>query len=426
MATGDFSAVLDTLEFDTDVGQFPDIIHISGDVFAVAYGGPESDGWLCTFTVDSSGTIGNSVIDTLEFNSSNCVSPRIVAVSGDIYAIAYQTAASNAEITTVDIDSSGNIGAAVIDRFAIAPTNINPWIRIIHISGEIFAVVYADADGDGQVLTIDIDSSGNIGATAIDTLEFDTTQGITPFIFNVSGTMYGVAYQGANSDGFVVTFNITNAGVIDDSVTDSLEFDIGQCTYPEVLNVSGDVYAIAYMGVGLDGFVKTLTISSIGTISAVIATLEFDTDNGETPSFRAVKNDLFAIAYDGTDGDGFLVSFTISAAGAISAVIDTLEFDTDRCRNPSLILVPDSGGVLAVAYEGTDSDGFVKSTSIAFAPTDRAGYIWMEWSTVCVSNKLSKTYPTCGSAAATWSNAQLLEIGSVVAPFTGVSSTSRV
>ena len=59
-------------------------------MYAIAYRGSGSDGFVRTITIDSSGNVSNSVTDTLEFDTSAGDTPDIVHVSGDYYAIAYQ------------------------------------------------------------------------------------------------------------------------------------------------------------------------------------------------------------------------------------------------------------------------------------------------------------------------------------------------
>ncbi|MBU2608023.1 MAG: hypothetical protein KKF26_01755, partial [Chloroflexi bacterium] len=86
----------------------------------------------------------------------------------------------------------------------------------------------------------------------------------------------------------------------------------------------------------VNGVAPTVTVTanatdSIGQImDAVIDTLEFDTDTGATPHIVPVSGNVYAIAYQGQGNDGFLKTMEIAASGQITdAVIDTLEFDTN-------------------------------------------------------------------------------------------------
>ncbi|KKL72811.1 hypothetical protein LCGC14_2081200, partial [marine sediment metagenome] len=366
MALGDISSVLDTLEFDTDTGLTPHMVHVSGDVYAVAYRGPDNDGWVCTFTVDSAGAIGNSVIDTLEFETDLPAlfhaQPKIRNISGDTFAIIYDLEGDFTKIVTVDIDSSGNIGAAIIDSLAIASATNSYPSRLVSVSGDIYAAAHKIPVHKGEVFTVEIDSVGNIGAAVVDTLEYSSTLGFYPDLINISGTMFAVAYQGPDSDGWLATFNIAANGTIDAAVTATSEFDSVRCVYPRILNVSDDVYVIAYRRV--NGFIKTLTISAAGAISAVIDTLELVGSSANYTDMTNVGGSLFAVSYTQSLVTGFIETFTVSSAGAISAIIDTLEFETTEIQPyPSIITITGSA-IVCMVYGGPDSDGFAKTALI--------------------------------------------------------------
>ncbi len=99
---------------------------------------------------------------------------------------------------------------------------------------------------------------------------------------------------------------------------DTFEFDILKGKTPNIVPISGDVYAIAYAGDGDDGFLKTVTIAANGQITdTVIDTLEFDTLKGNTPNIVPISGNVYAIAYAGDGDDGFLKTIVITASGQI-------------------------------------------------------------------------------------------------------------
>ncbi len=51
------NTVDDSLEFDTSTGCEPSIIHVDGVIYAIAYRGPDSDGFVKTIEIDLKGTI---------------------------------------------------------------------------------------------------------------------------------------------------------------------------------------------------------------------------------------------------------------------------------------------------------------------------------------------------------------------------------
>ena len=83
MAEGDIGAVIDTGIFDAVTGLENSIVHVSGNVFAIAYQGVDNDGWLCTLTIDNLGNIG-PIVDTLEFDAAYGYPTSFIHVSGNV------------------------------------------------------------------------------------------------------------------------------------------------------------------------------------------------------------------------------------------------------------------------------------------------------------------------------------------------------
>lgn len=356
--------LIDNLEFDTLKGKEPGIIRVSGDVYAIAYQGDGNDGFIKTINISYTGTITDTVIDTLEFDTTEAVAPDIIHIGGNIYAIAYQGDGDDGFLKTVEISSDGIIMDTVIDTLEF--DIVSGWDPdIIHINGDIYAVAYRGKSDDGFLKTVEIATDGTITDTVIDTLEFNTKQGIAPNIINISGGIYAIAYQGAGDDGFLATVEISAGGMITDAVIDTLEFDTGQGTSPNIINVSEDIYAIAYRGAGNDGYLITVGVATDGTITdTVIDTLEFDTDKGVNPAIINVNGNIYAIAYQGDGDDGFLKTVEIATDGTITnTIIDTLEFDTIQGMIPVITRV--SGDIFTIAYQGDGDNGFLKTVRIA-------------------------------------------------------------
>ena len=352
----------DTLEFDTSDGLTPNIIPISGDVYAIAYSGFDDDGFLKTVQIASSGAIRDEELDTLEFDTSTGLTPNIVPVSGNVYAIAYRGDGDKGNLKTVTIATDGQITDAVIDTLEFESSKAwNP--NIIPISGNVYAIAYRGDSDNGLVTTVTIATDGQITDTVIDTLAFETGKGLQPNIIPVSGNVYAIAFKGDNDDGFVTTVNIASDGQITNTVIDTFEFATQKGEEPNLIAISGNVYAIAYMGQNNDGFVTTVTIATnVQITDTLIDTLEFDAETGRTPNIIQIAGDVYAIAYEGSTTDGFLTTVTIATDGQITdTVIDTEEFDTSNGETPNIVAV---SGVYAIAYEGPDEDGFLQTLEI--------------------------------------------------------------
>jgi hypothetical protein len=341
--------VIDSFNFDGAFCNTPDMIHVSGNIYAIAYEGPGSDGFIKTVEIALDGNITNSAIDTLEFDPSTCYSPNVTYVSGNIYAIAYRGPSNDGFLKTVSIASNGDIGNSVIDTLEFDTSDCyEP--DITYVSGIYFAIAYRGPSNDGFLKTVTIAVNGDISNSAIDTLEFDPSDCYEPDIVHISGTYFAIAYRGPGNDGFLKTVTIAANGDIGNSVIDTLEFDTSDGAYPCIMNISGNTYAIAYTGSNSDGFIKTMTISVVGDISnSVISSFEFDTTNGQEPQIIHIVGNTFAIAYDGPQNDGYLITLPIETNGTIPGTkIDTFEYDTSNGYFPDIVIISD--GILAIAY----------------------------------------------------------------------------
>ena len=335
------NTVIDTLEFDAVNGVKPGIIQVSSNVYAVAYQGENDHGYLKTAEIATDGMITDTVIDTLEFDTVQGQEPDIIHVSGDIYAIAYRGENDDDYLATVEIAADGQITNTVIDTLEF--DNNDGWEPdIIHVSGDVYAAACRGNDDDGWLQTIEIAADGEITNTVIDTLEFDNSGGYEPDIIHVSGDVYAIAYRRSNDDAYLKTVEIATDGQITNTVIDTLEFDNDWGHQPVLIHVSGDVYAIVYQDENNDGYLKTVEIATDGQITdSVLDTLEFDNDDGREPDIIHVSGDVYAIGYRGDDADGFLKTVEIATNGQITnTAIDTLEFDTSRTEYPKVTVSP--------------------------------------------------------------------------------------
>jgi hypothetical protein len=310
------NGAIDTLEFDTSDGYEPRIIHISGNVCAIAYRGPSNDGFLKTVSIAASGDIGNSAIDSLEFDTSDGYEPSIIPISGNIYAIAYRGTSADGFLKTVSVAANGDIGNSAIDTLEYDTANgYEP--SIFNVSGNVYAITYRGTSADGFLKTVSIATNGDIGNSVIDTLEYDTANGYEPSIINVSGNIYAIAYRGTSTRGYLKTVTIAPNGDIGNSVIDTMIFDASLGYEPRIIHISNDIYTIAYRGPSNRGDLKTISIAAGGDIaSAVTDTMQFDASSGYEPDIINISSDIYAIAYCGPGSDGFVKTIEIGTGGA--------------------------------------------------------------------------------------------------------------
>lgn len=359
LTPGAITGVVDAFMFTVYQSYTPDIINISGEIYAIVDRGNGNDGYAHTVAIASDGQIGTWQ-DHYSFDG-DATAPDIVQVSGSVYAVAFEGSSNRGYVKTISIADSGTITRTVIDTYNFINSNGSDPV-IIQVDSDTFAVAYTGPSSRGYVITIQIDSNGDIGNTTIDSLTFDSSAGQETELIHISGDVYAAVYRGSGDDGFITTFTIDSSGQIGDTVIDTLEFDTSSCFAPHMVQVSGEIYAVVYQGPDDDGFVTTVEIDADGLITdTVIDTLEFDANTGITPVMVSAGGGLFAIAYQGVDGDGFFCTVLIDDSGQIGDTIqDSIEFETDSCFEPAMVAV--SSTIFAITYRGPDSNRGVVTT----------------------------------------------------------------
>ncbi|MBC8250125.1 MAG: hypothetical protein H8E89_00870, partial [Candidatus Nitrosopelagicus sp.] len=160
----------------------------------------------------------------------------------------------------------------------------------------------------GNIAAVKTESEGN-------NLEHDTNRGSFNSLVHVVSDTYALAYTSHGEDGFISTFTIDSNGNIAAVKTESegnnLEHDENKGIYNSLVQVDSDTYALAYTGTDTNGFISTFTISSDGTSIVKVENLEHDTDVGNYNSLVQVDSDTYALAYTSGQKDGWIMTFTI-------------------------------------------------------------------------------------------------------------------
>ncbi|MFA5309618.1 MAG: hypothetical protein WC370_09080 [Dehalococcoidales bacterium] len=371
--------IIDTLIFGPTGGNTPVITPVAGNVYAIAYGDWNNYGWVKTVTVLPDGMIADTPIDTLEFDTSRCYEPDIIHVSGTTYAVVYRGQSNSGYAKTFSIAANGDIGNSVIDSLIFDSSSCyEP--DIIDVSGNYYAVAYRGQSNSGIVKTFLIASSGNIGNSVKDSLTFDAS-GYEPSIEHVSGDYYAIAYRGASNRGYLKTVGISSGGNINNTATDTFIFNQYSCYYPDIVNVSGGSFAISYTGASpangdwWGGILTTVSIAANGNITkSITAEIVFDADDGDYADIIAVGGGIFAIAFTGGSSHGTLKTVAINPNGTIpDGVIDTLIFENGNGFYPHVIAI--DADTLAVVYTGSGGwVGILKTIGIGGGTGGMAAY----------------------------------------------------
>ncbi|SVB63002.1 uncharacterized protein METZ01_LOCUS215856, partial [marine metagenome] len=154
--------------------------------------------------------------------------------------------------------------------------------------------------------------------TEVEKLEHDTQSGIHNSLVRVNDDTYALAYRSANNDGHIKTFTIPADGsnIIE---VEKLEHDIAYAYENDLVKVDDDTYALAYrsrISSITTGLIKTFTIPADGSNITQVYSLPFNNQNlgSLNHSLVRVDYDTYALAYRGTDSDGFIKTFTIAGS----------------------------------------------------------------------------------------------------------------
>ena len=321
-----------SLEHDVRQGQYNSLVQVDSDTYALAYEGKDSDGFISTFTISSDGT-SIVKVDTLEHDTVRGQHNSLVHVDSDTYALAYTGEDEDGFISTFTIDSDGNITAV---KTQSEGNNLEhdeergQFNSLVQVDSDTYALAYEGLDRDGYISTFTIDSNGNIAAVKTESegnnLEHDTNRGSFNSLVHVDSDTYALAYTSHGEDGFISTFTIDSdtaaiTAVKTQSLGNNLEYDEVRGIHNSLVQVDSDTYALAYTGTDANGFISTFTISSDGTSIVEVKNLEHDTDVGNYPSLVQVDSDTYALAYTSGQKDGWVTTFKIYQKVSSSTIL---------------------------------------------------------------------------------------------------------
>ena len=350
---------LDVLEHDTTNGTFNSLVQIDDTHFMLAYAGTDSDGFIKTFSVNLT-TGAWTEIDVLEYDAANGTNNSLIKISATKYALAYTGADNDGFIGTFSIDANAD-NITAIDLLEYDTTD--GWSNsLVLIDSTHLILAYSGSGNDGYLKTFSIDANAD-NITNIHTLEHDTTQGYNNSLVKIDATHYALAYSGSENDGYLKTILLNGSNQT--SVIDVLEHDTSNGTGNGLALVDATHLILGYNGGAVDG-VRTFSIDAnfdnITTIDTESIKLNVET------SIQQISSTHYLIECGDGSLDGFIYVVSIDANANNITVVSSLEHDIAQSGNGSLVY---DDGKAFLAYAGVDTaagttyDGFVKTFSIA-------------------------------------------------------------
>jgi len=299
----------------------PKIVHINEGLVIISYIDDKKYMHLKTFNISQNGSIeytGYQLIFNDYVSSQTKPNfPSLQKITNNCVAIAYWAPSIGGILKTVEITSNGYL--ACIDT-----KTFEPWYDpcLIHSNGQVYAVAYRDSLNRGFIKTFIITPDGNITYTG-KTVEFENGSAYEPSLIQISGNVFAVAYRNSDKFGVVKTFNIYSNGSI--VLTGKMKVFENEnkfpCYNPYFISGQEDTYVIAYATAapGADvakGYVMTLNIGQDGSINSNGQRKLFDGDAASYPTIIHIADQLYAISYTGhSKHPGMLITMLIGPHG---------------------------------------------------------------------------------------------------------------
>ncbi|SVD52646.1 uncharacterized protein METZ01_LOCUS405500, partial [marine metagenome] len=138
----------------------------------------------------------------------------------------------------------------------------------------------------------------------------------------------------------------------------TLEHNTYAGRFNSLVKVDADTYVASYQGKSQDGFISTFTVSADGTSITEVTRLEHDTGHLYQSSLVQVDSDTYLCAY-GNNSGGQITTFTVSADGSTLTKVQTLLHGSGMPKQGGWSLVQVDSDTYALAYAGTDNDGYI-------------------------------------------------------------------
>lgn len=337
------------------------MLHISGNVYAVAYKGQGNRGRVETFSVSSEGVI-SPVITGLEFYSGNTNHPHFFHVRDNIYAVVTRGQANRGHMITFSITPAGIVSGFALDSYQFESSQVNNPKGIAITNGYV-AIAYNVGNG-GRLRTVRVNANGTIVNSTVSQLNFATTAS-APDLIRIDNDTYAIAYVGSGSTGTVATVEINSSGIIS-TINDTLVFDVPALN-PSLFEMTVGVYAVAYESTSGSGELTSFSIANDGTIGVIASNMTFAATNVIRPRVDAFGSDGYVVAYRGPSNRPYLALVNATGDTFDPTVVDTLEVETSSGDYLNVFSITSSVGF--VGYAGQGGNGKLQSFRIGGSVT---------------------------------------------------------
>jgi len=367
MAYGDIAkSKLDNLVLDT-TGLSSIVLNVDGDIWAVAYVGPDNDGWIKTFSCTEEGVLGDAVIASLEFESTHCSQYHLdfKKISGTTYAVVYRDVSGSyggvGELRTLTINNDGTIDGLIANwQFSTGAG----FPQLLQRSGTTWIIFFNDTYvGQGVVGTTTINNDGTLGAAWIDRTFCGTTCRNNR-IAVANGDYYICAYNNTLAQGQISTITIDSSGNVGDAFTDTDQFDTSIEAIGNILELASNYFCVSYDSDA--AYFQSFTVNGSGA-TTLIGNQAYGTDTPSTWMTTLYGTTMRAVCYEESGPTSVVETWGISNIGVINGTAqDSWLFDNPG-EDPYLIYLDNEDYHLIVGLTGSGLEAITYTMETAAA-----------------------------------------------------------
>ena len=317
----------------------------------------------------------------LEHDTNYGIYNNLIKMDQNSFALSYTGNGTDPYLQTFTISSDGNTITQVLEK-ELGTKQESQYSSFIRMSEDLYLMAYYGYNSgtrhDGVTVSntagmwlsvFQIKNDGSVinemGNYLHDTYTNSTAHNA---LIKIDDDTYALAYRSYNYGpqsssqwgGWIKTFKV-NGGTIT-QVNELKHYANSDGYWHSWEQLSASKYVLAYQGSSGDGYLKTFTISTDGQTITQLQELEHDTENGSYNSLSKVDSDTYLLAYAGSGEDGKISTFTIPTDGSSITEVANINHDTNVGYYNSLIKIDENKFLLA--YKGASNDGYVKTFTV--------------------------------------------------------------
>jgi len=371
-------SIIDTWEFDTSYGYYPYIFHVNGDTYGICYNRYSFQKQrVITVNITSTGDIDDSgATDFIDLTYNGIQHGRechVINTTDNVFVIFYVEEGTWPDddmiIETIWINSTGTINDSVIDTMDTGEPYGNPGVALVD---DDTVVIHWDRDtgvNRNNLTTLNISHSGDIGNTFADNWEIGgavacgSTAGdimkIADNKFLLNSKYYGWSGGGVGIwRKYLSLVNVSDDGVITKSTYQETEYTTDTAMlYSSLGDICTGVRSVIYIDTpGGGGMIKTFN-STEDNIDTPLDSLLYTDAVYNRGRLTPIINDYYLLVWCGTDSDGYIGVCEIFS-GPLSnnnpAITASSENPLNQSTNVGLSLV---GNYSHFNISITDDDG---------------------------------------------------------------------